>query len=226
MLGTKAGRLVAAEFADPARLAALEVTRFIRFAAARDLVVRRVLAERLVTADADALPTGDAAVARQVLAADLALLADLDTQVAARRRRAGPAAARQPVRDLDHCAGLGHGPRRGLRRRTGRPRPGPGPGPALPRRRPVPGCSTSRPGERRDGAISREGSVELRRALIDLGIGLWLCDTPARTRAAALRGKHGGVIACVLAHRANRIAFALVRDQARYDPSRWTTSKD
>jgi transposase len=29
-------------------------------------------------------------------------------------------------------------------------------------------------GKRRDGTISREGSVALRRALIDLGIGLWL----------------------------------------------------
>ena len=31
-------------------------------------------------------------------------------------------------------------------------------------------------GKRRDGTISREGSVALRRALIDLGIGLWLSE--------------------------------------------------
>ena len=38
---------------------------------------------------------------------------------------------------------------------------------------------------------------------------------PARAYAAGLRarGKHGGIIACALAHRANRIAYALVRDQ-------------
>jgi transposase len=67
--------------------------------------------------------------------------------------------------------------------------------------------------------------VELRRALIDLGVGLWHCDPAAKARAAALkaRGKHGGVIACALAHRANRIAFALVRDQVSYDPTRWET---
>ena len=35
------------------------------------------------------------------------------------------------------------------------------------------------------------------------------------------RGKNGGVIACAMAHRANRIAYALVRDQAAYDPARW-----
>ena len=42
-------------------------------------------------------------------------------------------------------------------------------------------------GSRRDGAISREGSVELRRALIDLGIGLWLGDP-----AAKRYGRHYG----------------------------------
>ena len=38
---------------------------------------------------------------------------------------------------------------------------------------------------------------------------------------ARARGKHGGIIACALAHRANRIAFALVRDHTGYNPGRW-----
>ena len=33
-------------------------------------------------------------------------------------------------------------------------------------------------------------------------------------------GKPGGIIACTLAHRATRIAYALVRDHATYNPSR------
>ena len=79
-------------------------------------------------------------------------------------------------------------------------------------------------GKRHGNRISREGSVELSRALIDLGMGLWLNEPAATARAAELRAvsKKGGVIACAMAHRANRIAFALVRDQAVYDPSRWT----
>src|SRR5206468_8196168 len=81
VLGTKVGRLVAAEFADPARLAALGSSRFIRFGATRGLQIRRPVADRLVAAARDALPTADAAVARAVLAADLALLVDLDLQV-------------------------------------------------------------------------------------------------------------------------------------------------
>jgi transposase len=79
-------------------------------------------------------------------------------------------------------------------------------------------------GKRRDGRISREGSATLRRALIDLGIGLWLNEPTAKAYAACLRarGKKGGVIACAVAHRANRIAYALVRDQRPYDATRWT----
>lgn len=77
VLGTKVGLLVASDFADPKRLAALGAVRFIRFAAARGFQVRRALAERLVTAARDALTTTEAAVARQVLAADLALPTEL-----------------------------------------------------------------------------------------------------------------------------------------------------
>jgi transposase len=78
VLGTKLGRLVAAEFADPHRLAALGISRFVRFAANRGLRVRRSAVERLVAAARAALPCFEARVARQVLADDLVLLACLD----------------------------------------------------------------------------------------------------------------------------------------------------
>ena len=109
VLGTKIGRLVAAEFADPARLSALGVNRLIRFAAARDIQLRRPVAERLVAAARDALPTRDAVVARRVLAADMALLADLDSQIQVPRPN-WPAATTQPVRHVDLGARLGCGP--------------------------------------------------------------------------------------------------------------------
>jgi transposase len=60
-------------------------------------------------------------------------------------------------------------------------------------------------------------------ALIDLGIGLWRADPAARRYGQQLRarGKKGGVIGCAMAHRANKIAYAMVRDQSGYDPARW-----
>ena len=222
VLGTKVGRLVAAEFADPHRLAALGVPRFVRFAVHRGLRVRRSAAERLVMAARTALPAPDAAVARQVLAADLVLLARLDAQIAAAEAkiatllpdtqfaplttvpgwgtiRAGNYGA--AVGDLDRWPGA-----RQLYRASG-----------------LSPAQYESAGKRRDGSISREGSVALRRALIDLGLGLWRADPAARRYGQQLRarGKNGGVIGCAMAHRANKIAYALVRDQSAYDPDRW-----
>lgn len=222
VLGTKIGRLVAAEFTDPARLSALGVSRLIRFAAVRDVELRRALAERLVSAAQEALPTRDAAVARRVLAIDMRLLAELDTQISAAEAELATLVPFSVfatltsvpgwavIRVSNYAAALGD--------------PGRWPGPRqIYRASGLSPMQYESAGKRRDGKISREGSVALRRALIDLGIGLWLCEPAAKTYAAELkaRGKHGGIIGCALAHRATRIAYALVRDHTDYDSSRW-----
>ena len=157
VLGTKVGRLVAEHFADPHRLAGLGAARFVRFAAARGLQVRRPVADRLVAAARDALTAPDAAVARQVLAADLALLADLDTQIAGRGDPDGRAAARQPVRAAAHRARLGRGAGRQLRRRGRRPGPLARPPAALPGLRAVAGpVRVRRPAPRRGDQPGRQ----------------------------------------------------------------------
>lgn len=52
---------------------------------------------------------------------------------------------------------------------------------------------------------------------------MWLNDRAAKVYGAQLRrrGKKGLIIGCAMANRANRIAFALVRDQSTYQPTRW-----
>ncbi|MGH8903804.1 MAG: hypothetical protein ACRDYA_19545 [Egibacteraceae bacterium] len=55
--------------------------RFQAFAANRGVKVETKVAERLMAAAKTALPTVDAEVARQVLAADLELVAGLDAQI-------------------------------------------------------------------------------------------------------------------------------------------------
>jgi transposase len=223
VLGTKIGRLVAAEFADPARLTRLGASRLIRFAADRGIRLRRPLAERLVSAAGEALPTADAAVARRVLAADLSLLADLDTQIGAAEAELGVLVPRSPFATLTSVPGWGVVRVANYAAALGDPARWPGPR-QIYRAAGLSPMQYESAGKRRDGSISREGSVALRRALIDLGIGLWLTDPAAKAYAAGLkaRGKRGGIIACALAHRATRIAYALVRDHASYDPSRWT----
>jgi transposase len=225
VLGTRIGRLVAAEFADPARLAALGVNRLIRFAATRDLQLRRPVAERVVAAARDALPTRDAVIARRILAADLGLLADLDEQIDAAEAALAVSLPRSPYATLTTVPGWGVVRVSNYAAALGDPQRWPGPR-QIYRAAGLSPVQYESAHKRRDGAISREGSVALRRALIDLGIGMWHTEAAAKAYAHGLkdRGKHGGVIACALAHRANRIAYALVRDHATYEPTRWTST--
>jgi transposase len=222
VLGTKIGRLVATEFADPARLSALGVNRLIRFAAGRDIQLRRPVAERLVTAAADALPTRDGAVARRVLATDLGLLAELDTQIEDAERELAALLPASPYATLSSVPGWGVVRISNYAAAVGDPNRWPGPR-QIYRASGLSPMQYESAGKRRDGRISREGSVALRRALIDLGLGLWLTEPSAKAYAAELksRGKPGGIIGCALAHRATRIAYALVRDHTIYNPSRW-----
>jgi transposase len=223
VLRTKVGRLVAAEFADPSRLAALGASRFIRFGATRGVQIRNPQADKLIGVARDALPMPDAAVARQVLAADLALLNDLELQVEAATAELARLLPLSPFRTLTSVPGWGAVRAGNYAAAVGDPGRWPSPK-QLYRAGGLNPIQYESAGKRRDSSISREGSVPLRRALIDLGLGLWLNDDAATRRAVELRarGKKGGVITCAMAHRANRIAFALVRDQTSYDPRKWT----
>ncbi|MDX6327035.1 MAG: transposase [Nocardioidaceae bacterium] len=222
VLGTKVGRLVVEHFTDPGRLAALGESRFIRFAASRDLIVGQQVAARLVTAARETLPTPDAAVARSMVATDLQMLKVLDQQVAAAEGELELLLPGTPFTSLPTVPGWGVVRASAYGAEIGDPARWPGPT-QIYRASGLSPMQYESAGKRRDGRISREGSVALRRAIIDLGIGLWLNDPAAKNYAARMRarGKKGGVIACAMAHRANRIAFALVRDQTPYDPSRW-----
>jgi len=222
LLDTKVGRLVVAEFSDPDRLAKLGVERFRRFAAVRDVIVARTVAERFVAAAKAAVPLEGADTARRLLAADLTLLETLERHVAEAEAELARILTVTPfqiltttpgwalVRAARYGAALGDPARWPTARQVYR----------------AAGLTPSvyeSAGRRIDGKISREGSVELRGALLELGMGLWLCDPATRPAVTALRvrGKPAGVIACALANRANRIAFAMVRDQVAYDPDRW-----
>ena len=222
VLGTRVGRLVAAEFADPHRLAALGVTRFVRFAANRGLRVRRSAAERLVAAAHAVLPAPEAVVARQVLADDLGLLADLDAQIAAAAAQMARLLPDTPFAPLTTVPGWGTIRAGNYGAALGDPQRWPGAS-QIYRASGLSPAQYESAGKRRDGTITREGSVALRRALIDLGIGLWHADPAARRYGQALRarGKKGGVIGCAMAHRANKIAYAMVRDQTGYEPDLW-----
>lgn len=222
VLATKVGRLIIEHFTDPARLAALGEARFIRFAATRDLHVRKAVAARVVAAARDALPTRDAIVARKMVHHDRVLLEQLDRQIDEAEQQIALLLPSSPFGVLTTVPGWRTVRAGSYGAAVGDPDRWPGPR-QIYRASGLSPMQYESAGKRRDGSISREGSVTLRRSLIDLGIGLWLNDPAAKTYAAGLRarGKKGGVICCAMAHRANKIAFALVRDQQPYDPTRW-----
>src|SRR5215218_3242096 len=87
LFGTKVGRLVLAEFTDPARLSALGVAGFQQVAATRGVQVLAPVAERLVAAATVAIPTDQAPMARTIIDRDLTLLAAFDAQVAEADKR-------------------------------------------------------------------------------------------------------------------------------------------
>jgi transposase len=184
--------------------------------------VSSVTADKLVEAARQALPSADAVVARAVVAADLRVLAELRAQIAiadeqlARLLPATPYAILTTtpgwaaIRASLYGAGIGDPARWTCARKIYR----------------ASGLSPSvheSAGRRRDGGISREGSVTLRHALLELGQGLRHHEPAARVRAAQLaaQGKHSMVIWTVMANRANRIAYAMVRDQQSFDTAHW-----
>jgi transposase len=120
------------------------------------------------------------AAARQVLAADVALLADLDAQISAAEARLGALVPQTPFAPLTTVPGWGTVRAAGYGAAVGDP----GRWPSHRQLYRASGLSPMKyesAGKRRDGVISREGSVQLRLALIDLGIGLcW----PSRPRNA------------------------------------------
>lgn len=222
---SKSGRLILEELPDPARVARLGPTRLRAFAANRDVRMTRPLAEKIVDAARQALPVPGADVARRLLAADLQLLADIDAQIAIADREIEALLPVTPFGVLRSAPGWGPIRVAAYGAAVGDPE-------RWPSHRQLYRASGLTPrlyesaGRRRDGHITREGSVPLRVALVDLGIGLWHTDPGAKAYGAELRarGKPGGIIVTAMAHRANRIAFAMVRDQRPWDGSHWTAA--
>jgi hypothetical protein len=74
--------------------------------------------------------------------------------------------------------------------------------------------------------ISREGSVPLREAILEIGKGLsdHHPEFKAYKRRKIAEGKKKTVAAVAVAHRAHRLAFAMVRNQTVFDPHQWDQS--
>jgi transposase len=180
------------------------------------------LAEKIVDVARNALPVPGADIARRLLTADLELLDDIDAQIAVAEVEIDALLPSTPFAVLRTVPGWGPQRVAAYGAAVGDPDRWPSPKQLYRAAGLTPRIYESA-GRRRDGHITREGAVPHRVALVELGVGLWHQEPAARAHGAAMRarGKPGAVIAIALAHRANRIAFAMVRDQQPWDGGRW-----
>ncbi len=181
------------------------------------------LAERIVRAGREALPVPGADIARQMLTEDLALLARVEADIASADTAISDLLPFTPFGILTTTPGWGPVRVANYGAAVGDPQ-------RWPTHRQLYRASGLTPrlyesaGRRHDGRICREGSAPLRAALVDLGLGLWHTEPGAKAYGATMRarGKPGGIIITAMAHRANKIAHAMVRTQQPFDGSRWT----
>jgi transposase len=221
---SKAGRLVISELPDPSRVRRLGPERLRSFAARRGVRITRPLAERIVEAARQALPVPGADVARRLLEADLALLARLEEEIAEADAEVEVLLPHTPFGVLRTVPGWGPARVAAYGAAVGDPERWLSAHKLYRASGLTPRLYQSS-GTLRHGHITREGSVPLRCALMDLGIGLWHSEPTAKTYGAQLRarGKPGAIIATAMANRANRIAFAMVRDKSPWEEDRWAS---
>jgi transposase len=219
---SKAGRLVISELPDPARVARLGPVRLRAFAAHRGVRMTRPLARCIVEAARQSLPVPGAEAARHLLASDLALVERLEAGIAEADVVIADLLAQTPFGVLRSVPGWGAARVAAYGAAVGDPERWPSPKQLYRAAGLTPHLYQSSETVRH-GHITREGSVHLRGALVDLGLGLWHTEPGAKAYGAELRarGKPGAVIMTAMANRANRIAFAMVRDQSTWEASRW-----
>lgn len=225
ILDAKFGRLLLTEGLDPARVKRLGAERLRAFCFRRGVIVRRAKACQVVEAAKVALtlPTEVARVHARVLAEDVELMAKLDRTITEAERALAEILPSTPagilttlprvavVRASAYGAALGDPGRfrtaAQVYRMAGL----------------VPKLYESAGKKRGKTYISREGKVELREAILELGKALRQGhpDFARYARELESRGKEPGVVACALGHRANRLAFAMIKNQQTFDPSRW-----
>lgn len=222
---TKLGRLLVYEAMTPRRVMHMGATRFRSFASHRGVLVSRNKAEQVIQAArlAFRLPATRADALIEVLAADVVLLEQLESTITTTESALANLLPQTPatvltsiphvgvVRASNYGAAVGDHTRffsaAQVYRMSGL----------------VPRLYESAGRMRRGTSISREGKVELREAILDLGKAMRHGHPDFKAYAMQLkeRGKPGGVIMCAVGNRANRVAFAMMRDQTKFEEQMW-----
>ncbi|WP_327249831.1 IS110 family transposase [Streptomyces sp. NBC_01320] len=220
-------RMLLATLPDPGRIAALDVTALVGHAADHGRRMLRPKASQVITAAREAMcvPEADRAIAARLLTGEMAeyetLLADLG---AADRELAGllqhtPAGVLLSVPGVGPVTASYYGAALGDPHRFSS-------ADAAWRYAGLAPTSYESAGHRGSARINKIGSVELRQAVITLGVCVAQHHPDFAAYKQRLReaGKKPMVASIATAHRVHRLTFALMRSQQPYDAERWTAA--
>ena len=228
LLATKVGPVLLRELADPDRMHRLGVEGLRRFTARRGVVLQRTKAVRLHQAATDALrlPTAERTCRAEVLAADLALLERIDSQILTAEQHLHAVLPDTPAAVLTTLPGVGVVRASNYGAALGDPVRFRNAEQAYRFSGLVPVTYESAGRRHGEPGISREGNSALRDAIVELGRGLSQHDPDfARYRTTLLvRGMKPLQATIAVGHRAHRLAFALMRNGQPYDPDRLAQS--
>ena len=210
---------------DPDRVRRLGVEGVMRFVRRRGVHMTRPKAEQVVRAAHAALrlPSTERRAPLVVLAADWALFEALDQQIRDATTQLAALLPKTPAGVLLGIPGVGILTASSYGAAIGDPTRYANAAAAYRASGLVPISYESAGHARSRTGISREGSVELRRAIIELGrgVGLHHPDFVTYRRQLLARGKPPLVALIAVAHRTHRLAFAMPRSQRPFDADRW-----
>lgn len=227
-LESKTLRMLLASLPEPARIAAMDPSQLVAHAAAHDVRMLRPKAAEVIAAAAQAMcvPEAQRQVAARLFVQDAAafeqLLRDLANcdQELARLLPLTPAAVLATVPGVGVVTASYYGAALGDPWRFAN-------ADAAYRYSGLAPTIYESAGRRAAGArISKIGSVELRQAIIALGtsIALHHPDFAAYRRRLRESGKKPMVSTIAVAHRAHRLAFAVLRSQQPFDEAQWAAA--
>ena len=218
-------RVLIRDLPDPDRVRRLGVEGLLRFVRRRGVRLSRPKAERVVQAAQQALrlPGAERTAPLSVLTADWALFATLDQQIQHATESLTALLPQTPAGVLLDIPGVGVLTASSYGAAIGDPSRYRDGAAAYRASGLVPVTYESAGRARPRTGISREGSVELRRAIVELGrgIGLHHPDFIGYRHQLLSRGKPPLVAMIAVGHRAHRLAFAMLRSQRPYDADRW-----
>lgn len=219
---TRSGRMIMAELCSPDRVTRLGPERLARFAKNRGIRMTRAKCDQVVAAARDALrlPNAHRAAAEAILAADVALVSLLETEIAKCEKRLAEILPATPAQVLVSVPGIGVIRASAYSAALGDHTRFRNADAAYAFAGLTPATYQSAGRSRSGLGITKAGSVTLRAAILELGIGMGKHQPDLAAYRAQLldRNKAPKVAAVAVAHRAHRIAFALLRDGATFDP--------